>query len=84
MGFLLQPMSKSSDQQIATEAWRRFRAMDLTPSPPQILRRSIDQSDNVAFELGDGRTAGLIFPVTAATGNGRGPARVLARRSLVE
>jgi hypothetical protein len=84
MGFLLQPMSKGSDQQIATDARRRFRAMDLTPSQPQILSRSIDQSDNVAFELGDVRTAGLIFPVTAATGNGRGPARVLASRSLVE
>ena len=74
MGLLLQPMSKSLDQQIATEAQRRFRAMDLTPSQPQILRRSIGQSDNVAFELGDVRTAGLIFPVTAATGNRRGPA----------
>jgi len=84
MGFLLQPMSKGSDQQIVTEARRRFRAMDLTPSQPQILRRSIDQSDNVDFELGDVRTAGLIFPVTAATGNGRGPARVLASRSLVD
>ena len=84
MGFLLQPMSKNSGQQIATEARRRFRAMDLTPSQQQILRRSIDQSDNVAFELGDGRTAGLILPVTAVTGNGRGPAGVLARRSLVE
>ena len=58
--------------------------MDLTLSQPQILRRSIDQSDNVDFELGDGRTAGLIFPVTAATGNGRGSATVLASRSLVE
>ena len=83
MGFLLQPMSKNSGQQIATEARRRFRAMDLTPSQQQILRRSIDQSDNVDFELGDIST-GLIFPVTAATGNGRGPARVLASRSLVE
>jgi len=83
MGLLLQPISKSSDQQIATEARRRFRAMDLTPSQPQILRRSVDQSDNVDFELGDIST-GLIFPVTAATGNGRGPARVLASRSLVE
>ena len=58
--------------------------MDLTPSQPQILRRSIDQSDNVAFELGDVRAAGLIFPVTVATGNGQGPAKVLASRSLVE
>ena len=84
MGLLLQPMSKGSDQQIATEAQRKFRAMDLTPSPPQILRRSINQSDNVDFELGDVRTAGSIFPVTAATGNGRGLARVLASRSLVD
>ena len=58
--------------------------MDLTPSQPQTLRRSIDQSDNVDFELGDVRTAGLIFLLTAATGNRRGPARVLASRSLVE
>ena len=84
MGFLLQPMSKNSGQQIATEARRRFRAVDLAPSQPQILSRSIDQSDNVDFELGDVRTAGLIFPVTAATGNGQGPARVLASRSLVD
>ena len=73
MGFLLQPVSKGSDQQIAAEARRRFRAVDLTPSQPQILCRSIDQSDNVDFELGDVRTAGLIFPITTATGNGRGP-----------
>jgi len=84
MGFLLQPISKGSDQQIATETLRWSGAMQFAPSQPQILRRSIDQSDDVDFELGDVRTAGLIFPVTAATGNGRGPARVLANRSLVD
>src|SRR6516162_9812812 len=32
MGFLLQPMSKSSDQQIATETLRRSGAMQFAPS----------------------------------------------------
>jgi hypothetical protein len=53
MGFLLQPISKSSGQQIATEARRRFRAMDLTPSQPQILRSNQPQNAAELRELVD-------------------------------
>jgi hypothetical protein len=42
MGFLLQPMSKGSDQQIATETLRRSGAMQFAPSHSQILRRPVD------------------------------------------
>jgi hypothetical protein len=41
MGFLLQPMSKGSDQQIATEAQRRAIAVKLTPGMPQLRCRSV-------------------------------------------
>src|SRR5215471_3634915 len=52
---LLQLMSEGSDHQIATEAERRSGVMQLTPSKPQFLRRSIYQCGNLAFDLGGAR-----------------------------
>src|SRR5262249_41416549 len=51
-GSLLPLMSKGSDHQIAAETRRWSGAMQLPPGKPQILRRSIDEPDNVACELG--------------------------------
>src|SRR5215831_9794637 len=59
-------MSKGSDQQIATETRRWYGAMQLPPSKPQFLRRSIDEPGNVAFELGGVCTTRSVDAVDAA------------------
>jgi hypothetical protein len=82
MGFLLQPMSKGSDQQIATETLRRSGAMQFAPSRSQILRRPIDQFGNLTFDLDNVRTARPTFPVAATARNRRRLASALASRSV--
>jgi len=42
MRVFLQVMGEGSDQQIATDAERRFGAMQLAPGKPQLLYRSIE------------------------------------------
>src|SRR5215831_16886402 len=61
-------MSKGSDHQIATETRRWSGAMQLPPGKPQILRRSLDQPGNVAFELGAVCTTRSVVAIAAATG----------------
>src|SRR5215831_4499145 len=56
-GSILQLMSEGSDHQVATETERRSGVMQLTPSKPQFLRRSIYQCGNLAFDLGGARVS---------------------------
>jgi len=81
---LLQLMSEGSDHQIPTETRRWSGAMQLPPGKLQILRRSIDEPGNVAFELGAVCTTRPVVAIGAAPGNRRRPARVLASRSVID
>src|SRR5215472_5380592 len=81
---LLQLMSEGSDQQIAAETRGWSGAMQLPPGQPQLLRRSIDQTGKLAFELGAVCTTRSVGAIAAATGNRRRPARVLASRSIID
>jgi len=83
-GLLLSLMSEGSDQQIATETRRWSGPMQLPPGEPQILRRSIDEPGNVAFELGAVCTTRSVVTIAAVTENGRRPARVLASRRVID
>jgi len=83
-GALLELIGEGSHQQIATEALRRFAAMQLTPGKPQVARRPIDQFGYFAFDLGQARLSCSVVLVVTSTGNGRRPARVLASRSVVD
>jgi hypothetical protein len=58
--------------------------MQLAPSKPQLVRRSIDQSGNFAFDLGHIRVSRSVISVAASTERGRRLARVLASRSVVD
>jgi hypothetical protein len=46
MSSFLQVISEGSNDQIATEAGRRFGAMQLPPGKPQIVRRLIEEFGN--------------------------------------
>jgi len=83
MGSLLQLIGEGSDQQIATEPLRRSGAMQLPPGKPQFVRRPIRQFGNLPVHLGDIRIARSVGPGACSTGNGRGLARVLASRRIV-
>src|SRR5215471_13051202 len=83
-GSFLPLMGEGSDHQIATETLRGSGAMQLPPGKPQILRRSIDQPGNVAFELGAVCTTRSVVAIAAATGNRRRHARDLASRSVID
>jgi hypothetical protein len=71
IGSLLQLMDEVSDDQIATEARRRSGAMQLAPTNPQILRRSIGQAGNLALDLGNVSTARSIAPIAVSVANRR-------------
>jgi hypothetical protein len=80
----LQLIGKGSDQQIATEAQRRVSAVKLKPSKPQLRRRSIEQARDFGFDLAQARLSCALVLVAPSSGNGRGPARVLASRRIVD
>ena len=82
LASLLQLIGQSSDQQIANEAEGAAPVRCTCSSQPQLLRRSIDQPGNLAFDLGDICAARSAIP--ALSGNGRRPARALASRSVVD
>src|SRR5215475_2706804 len=84
MGTLLQFISKSSDQQIAAEAHRRSRAMQLAPGKPQLPCRSIEQTGNFSFDIAQARLSCAVVSIAAPTGNERRPARLLASRCIVD
>ena len=83
MDPLLQLIGEGSDQQIATEPLRRSGAMQLPPGKPQFVRRPIHQFGNLPVHLGDTRIARSVDPGACPASNGRGPARVLASRWIV-
>jgi hypothetical protein len=69
--------------------------MQCPPGTPQLLCRLIDQSGNLAIKLGQVRVSQSVLPAAVwtetgrrlarvPTGNGRRPARVLARRRSVD
>jgi hypothetical protein len=69
---------------IATEAQRRSRVMQCSPSTPQLLCRPIDQSGNLAIKLRQVRASQPVLLATVWAETGGRPARVLASRSVVE
>jgi len=71
IGSLLQLMDEASDDQIATEARRRSGAMQLAPTNPQILRRSIGQAGNLALDIGNVSTARSIALFAVPVANRR-------------
>jgi hypothetical protein len=83
MTALLQTIGKGSDQQIATEAQRRFGAMQFAPCHPQFACRSIEQAGNFGFDIGQTSLSRSFVARAAAIGNGRRPASVLASRRVV-
>jgi hypothetical protein len=75
----LQLVNKGSDEQIATEAARRFVTMQLVPGKPQIVRRLICQSGNLGFDVSVSRS---VVSLTTAARN-RPFASMLASPSVV-
>jgi hypothetical protein len=79
IGSLLQLVDEGSDEQIATEAARRFVTMQLMPGKPQILHRLIRQSGNLGFDVSVSRS--VVLRATAA--RNRRLASMLASQSVV-
>ena len=82
IALLLQLMGQGSDQQIATEPFRRCHTMQLAPGKAQFMRRSMCQFSNLTVDLGH-NSAPRFVQVATLTGNGGRPARVLAGQSAV-
>jgi hypothetical protein len=83
MSALLQFIGEPPDDQIATEAQRRSGVMQCPPGTPQLLCRPIDQSGDLAIELGQLRVLRSVLPAVVWTETGGRLARVLASRTIV-
>src|SRR5262249_7429592 len=84
MGALLQLIGEPADDQIATEAHRRFSVMQPPPGMPQLLCRAIDQPGDLAIHLGQVLVAQPVLPGIVYTEPGDRLARVLASQSIVD
>jgi hypothetical protein len=84
MGAVLQLIGEPPDDQITTEAQRRFSVTQCPPDMPQLLCRPIDQSRDFAIKLGQVQFSQSVVPADVWTETGRRLARVLASRSIVE
>ena len=83
LGALLQLIGETSDDQIATEAQRRFGVMQCPPDMPQLLCRPIGQSGDFTI-TGQVRVSQSVLPDVDWTETGGRLARVLASRSVVD
>ena len=70
-GALLQLIGETPDDQITTEAERRFSVMQCPPGTPQLLCRPIDQSSDFAIKLGQVRVSQTVLPAVVWTETGR-------------
>src|SRR5215471_13078036 len=73
MGALLQLIGEPPNDQITTEAQRRSSVMQCPPDMPQLLRRPIDQSGNLAIKLRQVRVSPSVLPAAVWTEDGRRP-----------
>src|SRR5262249_8388730 len=77
MGALLELIGEPPDDQIATEAHRRFGVMQPPPGMPQLLCRAIDQPGDLAIHFGQVLVAQPVPSGIVYTETGERLARVL-------